>query len=1230
MGIQRSKPVIARLQYAVLSVLIVPVAWVNASPLSLSTVPLFLGTGVEANIVMTLDDSGSMHWEYMPSDNWTYFIFPRANSIYGGGDYYNGVPEFDNTLSYSVRARSPDVNAIYYNPETTYVPWSTDSGGSMGDALITCAPHNPYNTGAGCRVLTGNNTQTAFWESYDGNGANFPAGLTTDDDSRTFWPAVYYRYTGGVYDGTTDWDAGNYTEYRIDEDVSATYPGGTGRTDCGVTPTSCTYAQEIQNFANWYTYYRSRVLTARAGIGRAFASQGTNIRVAFAAINVGSTVVDGVTSDRGMVRGVRTFSGEDRETFYDDLYGHVMPRSGTPLRSALEAVGDYYERTDDDGPWSEAPGDSSSESHLECRQSFNILMTDGYYNGGDPGAGNVDNTAGTTITSVDGDTFLYTPGAPYSDGHTDTLADMAMHYWVRDLRTDVDNNVPTSESDEAFWQHMVNFTIGLGVDGTLDPVASYSGIADGSISWPDPEDGSEERIDDLWHAGLNSRGGFYSAADPESFAEELSNILSDISDRIGSASAVALNSGSINSDSKLYQARFDSSTWIGQLLAYPINSDGSFGSLLWDAASLIPAANSRVIITFDGTDPQSFQWTDLSTAQRGHLGMEAVLDYLRGDTSFEASNITSANDAILVADGFASGGFRNRTSLLGDIVHSSPAYLGSTNYYYPDDWGSSGVDEPEDSSYYSSFVTWQRLLNSGDGRSPMVYVGANDGMLHAFDADTGVEVFAYVPNAIYSNLVDLTNPARSHKFYVDGAISTVDAFVGGSWKTVLVGSLRGGGQGIYAIDVTNPSAFSAESTAASKVLWEFTDSDTNSGSAINSNFDADLGYTFGRASIVRLHNGKWAAVFGNGYNNTVDNDNDGANSDSTTGNAVLYIVDLETGNLIRKIDTGKGSSDDLTLNNYPNGLSEPALVDFDGDSIVDFAYAGDLQGNLWKFDLTDTDAASWSVAHSQPLFNACSSTTCTDSTYQPITSRPQVGLHPESGLLVYFGTGKYFEDGDNIAAGQTNQTFYAIWDKNLSTFTAFNRDNLLEQVILFETSLNDQELRVTSDYEIDWTSHLGWHMDLYNQESGSSGNEGERQVNASALRNGTIIFNTLVPDDGDPCAAGGTSWLMLLSPFSGARLAYAPLDLNDDGEFDEEDYVEVNLNGDGVNIAVSSSGRKSKVGITGAPGMVSNDGASGGGVDYAVTSGSGGDLESVRANAYKKAPGRESWRYLEN
>ena len=263
----------------------------------------------------------------------------------------------------------------------------------------------------------------------------------------------------------------------------------------------------------------------------------------------------------------------------------------------------------------------------------------------------------------------------------------------------------------------------------------------------------------------------------------------------------------------------------------------------------------------------------------------------------------------------------------------------------------------------------------------------------------------------------------NHRLINDGAAITFDAYLGNSWRTILVGSLGGGGKGVYALDVTDPDNFTA-----SEVLWEFSSAD-----------DSDMGVAIPQPAIGRMNNGQWAAIVANGYN-------------SDQANAELFVLDLKTGAVLKKIDTGVGSD---------NGLSNPAAVDVDGDRIVDYVYAGDLKGNLWKFDLTTSNTGNWTVAFTSsgspaPLYTACSADPCTAGNRQPITARPEVGLHPIEGYSVYFGTGSFFAVGDN-ASGGSLQTFYAIHDRNpkdtgTSILPAAGRSNLVQQTVIYENS----------------------------------------------------------------------------------------------------------------------------------------------------------------------------------
>jgi len=1055
-------------------------AWSNN--LNISDIPLFLGGGVAPNIMFTLDDSGSMYWSFMP------------DSV-----YYSYGQE---------RGLAANFNYIAYNPAVTYSPPVNANGVSLGDASFTAAWDDGYAHATGASTCTLNLSTRYRPTWYYGNHCNgyydyfyeywdYPIG-----GQSAYYYVYYTNHPAGAQPRPSGCTAGNESDNDCYIKVTVGSSSGPGGSD------------ERQNFANWYSYYRKRMFLAKAGVGRAFAQQGTGLRVGFGAINNGTQTIDGV-STHTISRGVRAFSGSDRSQFFDLLYNE-QPTLSTPLRRAADAVGQYFERTDNEGPWNETPGVASG-ADLTCRPSYHIIMSDGYWSEGgsydaDTSAArqNTDGTDGPTNTSSTGSSYSYVAQTPFSDGRSDTLADVAMYYWKRDLRSDLVNDVAPNSKDPAFWQHLVTFAVGLGVEGTIDPTTAFNAIDDGTtITWPTPFGSNSGKIDDMLHAAVNGRGGFFSAKNPTEFATALADTLSDINDRTSSAASVVLNSNSLYTGSRLYQAIFKTDDWSGDLRAYNISysTAAPVQDSSYSPAGSIPAANSRRIVTYDGSHGVTFRWGSLTTAQQTALDAASVgnsssniLDYLRGDRSNEKPV----------------GSLRKRGSLLGDIINSAPAYINPPNAPYYDNWGQSA---PENAAPYSTF------RSNNASRSPFIAVGANDGMLHVFDAASGVELYAYVPSMLMSGLPALTVDGYSHNYYVDGSPTVGDAFYGSAWHTVLVGGLNAGGQGVYALDITNrPATSASEGSVISKVLWEFDDSD-----------DSDLGYTFSRPNIVRMANGKWAAVFGNGYNNTVS---DGHASSS--GNAVLYIVDIQTGALIKKIDTKEGATDDPLGVNRPNGLSTVAPVDVDGDFVIDYIYGGDLFGNMWRFDVSSSNTNQWKVAYGNagnplPLFRARKDP-ADPTTAQPITSRPQITRHPErqDGLLVLFGTGKYFEVGDNNDTGQTTQSVYGIWDREESNLTVFTRDDLLQQEITAETTVNGVDYRVLTNHVLTWYNgnglpgsgtSLGWYMDLYNTDAGNTDNYGERAVSNPIVRGDRLIFTTLIPSD-DPCDYGGTGWLM--------------------------------------------------------------------------------------------------------
>jgi type IV pilus assembly protein PilY1 len=748
-------------------------------------------------------------------------------------------------------------------------------------------------------------------------------------------------------------------------------------------------------------------------------------------------------------------------------------------------------------------------------------------------------------------------------------------------------NNPTNAGAMRNMRGVKTHTVGTAATGLLKSPLWYA------AKWGGYKDVNKDGVPQATEWDANGDGNpdtYFPVTNAGKLKDELKSAFNEIIDRNASASSASVNSGSISSESRVYQAIFNSNGWTGDLLAFQIRTDGTLNSTPeWRAAdpTKMPAADNRNIFTLDSTGAAiEFKWTGAIENDAGRVAeldpstgspqAQNILNYLRGDSTNEQT---------------ASGGtFRKRASKLGDIISSSPLFVGAPAFRYRDNL--------ESDSYFE-------FRDDHADRTKVVYAGANDGMLHAFNAETtstseGEEMFAYVPGAVFKNLKELAKPSYTHRYYVDGAPNMGEAFFGGNWHTVLIGGLNKGGQAIYALDVTDPSSFDT-----SNVLWEF--NDVGSGT-VGEKGDKDLGFTYSRPAIVRLNINKWAAIFGKGYNNS---DSDGCAS--TTGQAALYIVDIADGTVIKKIPVPGGSAGN------PNGLATPAAVDFNGDTNADYVFAGDLLGNLWKFDLTGTSSSSWGVAYSSggtpvPLYVAADS----GGTPQPITSRPEVGRGPNgNGMVVLFGTGKFLEESADKLATQTMQSFYGIYDPNTGSDNFTGRGPLLGA----QTIDSEQTITVAGKaFSVRLTSNAapgsrGWYMDLVSPSP--TGFQGERVVSSPLLRNGRIIFTTLIPDP-DPCGFGGDSWLMELDAITGKRLNESPFDLNRDGKFDNNDFVPGTP-------PLPPSGMKSEVGITPEPGVLTDPKR---GIEYKYMPGTTGNIQMIGENPGAGNVGRQSWRQI--
>lgn len=777
------------------------------------------------------------------------------------------------------------------------------------------------------------------------------------------------------------------------------------------------------------------------------------------------------------------------------------------------------------------------------------------------GGGNADNIAKslptgpsltTTVTySITSDqTRIYRD--QWGSNTLSTFADLAFHYWSTDLQPTLTNNVlPTinREGTESFggvtlqefwnprnnpavWQHMVTYTIGFDPDGPTGPAVpagawngapawggdTYSGglpsLASGTVTWPTPLCGAgntgtgnlpcdnlvywtgsnnawgvnsafnpvaDGRRMELWHAALNGRGKFVPAPNDQALVDAFQGILDDIFNQTGkSLVSIAASTSRLRSDSSIYLAGYKSDTWSGQLGAYPITAAGDISPTpTWTVSTLLDSTNTltfdpgtRLVLTHDGTNGRSFEWANLSAAQQSLLqGSDSAavgadrVSYLRGNINLEARK---------------GGSMRNRNSRLGDIINSNIWLTGKPTRLTYEHFG------------HKTFRT------SNASRTPTLYVGANDGMLHAFNATNGREMLAYVPKAAYSQLRNYTLPNYTHKYFVDGSPFTGDVDVSGrlnttstlpAWRTVLISGMGAGGKGYFGLDVTNPATWTSPGTGTTtQVLFDRTLPVDATGTTTTEDEINDIGHIFSQPvvdpvsgtrseQIVKLNNGRWAVVMGNGYN-------------SHNERPVLLIQYLDGDRSLKRIVAS-------STTNASNGLSAPRLVDVNDDGRVDMAYAGDLKGNLWKFNLSSASPNSWGVSFSgNPLYVASDS----GSNRQPITTAPMWMSHPMGGVQVLFGTG--INVTESHQANSQTQTVYSVWDKStysLGTSTVAmtdiqrittGRSALVAQTVvnavtktLADTSTVDTDYFNTTENNVsysktDATAKRGWFFDL--------------------------------------------------------------------------------------------------------------------------------------------------------
>lgn len=1110
---------------------------------TVSQVPLFLTTGTKPNLFFVLDNSGSM-WNICWHPD-----YPAAAGVNSGYAWFNGFSQgaADNlVLKYDDTIKR---NVLYFKSNN----WGTGTGSNTASDFADLSSTTPLPT-----------TGMSYVRNSNANTSNYDKVIIADPNG-VFWITPYDFTANSATTTTTNpiyWDS-SAKNYLIINSANAKSSQATTvkgyslyQTVVGVNLPHSSDSQNSYNtwyagsYLNWLYFAASSTALSQVDATSTYDQyHQTRIHTAKAAViaTINNTLnPDGSSKYRwaGYTYTTSTNSAPPRlgPTTWTDpdsaanitslksAIDGVWPGGGTPLGNTIQMLWQYVIKS------------ANGPVQSRCQQNYLIVVTDGYPH--------LTNDAGS-ISASDSD-YWYNPAFPIGNANANDWRSKA--------------HIVTQKMLQGF---SMNFT-----NPTATATVSVSTFVIG-LSFPG--DSATNLITDtssmLYLMANNGAGNAYGVSDNTSLTNALGSTLGTIASRISSVSSVAVNTAFLTANTKLYRAKFNSGDWTGYLEAYSINPTtgdvtGYPNTPLWEAGNkLNNRAASRMIYTAGQVSGANYTRYDFSTSNASTLAGASFMNF----SSASASNLVS-----YVRGDSTPTGYRVRSSKLGDMVYSTPVISGPPAGFYTD-------------NNYSEFKSTKA------GRTSLVLVGANDGMLHAFNADSGDEEWAYIPNILLPKLKQLRATPYTHTNYVDGTITVGDAFIfpkdasgnslsSAAWRTVLVGGLREGGKGYYALDITDP--------ANPIPLWEISASSSNG-----------LGYSFGQPLILKLQDSsatlgfRWVAVLSNGYEST-----------NSAISASLLVVDLGTGQLIKEIVV------DATPNSgsYANGLSSPSAVDATGDGYPDYIYAGDLQGHLWKFDFTSSNSNNWGVSFKKgttlvALFRAMDSS----GNPQPITVAPDIVLRGGSEI-VYFGTGKYFESGDQNLTQV--ESFYGVYDAN-STANASNtqannggmfvRSDLQAQTVTQITS-GSITYRVSSDNS---PTAAGWYMDLPSS--------GERVVNDPVVKSGKIIFTTFIPNT-DACSYGGTSWLMELALDSGGVTDKPVFDVNGDGNVSSTDTVTSG------GTSTTPTGMYMGDGMSSTPTII----GAGAGLEYKYITNTTGMIKKVLEGGGTSQVGPRSWRQL--
>jgi len=1010
------------------------------------------------------------------------------------------------------------------------------------------------------------------------NGSN-PTDYNHFEAQISYNPAVYWRAATGTETADAYGPDGKALKMvTVNSSTTYTLPGAVARSDCSISlaynangtvnvagsTTTCTGTQEMQNYANWFQYWRKRHLSLNGSIGNA---------------------VNGVRSLRG---GYFLFNNQFNVTMYDfdnttdntknqvALLGAMYQtkgNGGTPTRDSIEWMGQQFQRTDANAP-----------INYKCQFNGGFIITDGFATGdpGNPqgsnsaagpiGYGNYDGqTPGTvqpTPTAPAGSAYYFNQqnGAtvptgivnPYKDSAQNTLADIAMKFYQQNLRPDlpagqvpIKQNDVSPDGDRNPNLHMNTYGLILGLRGLVFGVdaAKTSNPYTNNPGWDTLYGGIDPRalqrdpraIDELWHATINGRGDMLVADSPDETRNAVLAVVNSIQNKGGAAAAVSVsNANPVKGDNFSYSTSYNSGSWTGDLNAFPIDVDptsATFGQVssipVWNPTPAQRIADAdwtrRLFATYrrDTGKGVRFESGQLSGTQLTALTpakgtFDQVISFLKGDRSNEGTLFRSRG-AIKFIDpvtGVPTWGTTDNlppsgVAVLGDMVDAEPVIVSKPPFSYLDDG-------------YGDFKDAQV------GRAATLYQGANDGMLHAFSAADGSELWSYIPSFGFDarqdgtpGLLNLSDKSQFiHHFFVDGTpvaadvdMSKAGTTAGSSpnWRSILVGALGKGGRGWYALDVTSPAATTSDDVAA-KVLWEFPNDADPTHAAVKKN----IGYSYGKAIVAKTKAAGWVVIVPSGYENGNETGGDGA--------GYLFVLNPKTGALIKAIpaDISKDGLNSSTRAAGPTGLAYISAWADNGDvdNTVQTVYGGDLYGNVWRFDLS---GSTWPTVGTLM-------TTLKDASgaRQLVTSEPELAL-AKGKRVVYIGTGKYFGDKDipdstvKFPSATQQQTMYALLD-DLSGTTLPDpvRNVLAKRTQTKNTGTGTATVTASDTFDFsNTTTTKGWYVDLDPSPSG------ERIITNPSIGLGTLTFTSNIPSGVDPCLPGGASWEYQLNFLTG-------------------------------------------------------------------------------------------------